>query len=92
MVMARRIAVEEGLTDVRQALEAQGFEVTKMTSGTMNQADAIIVTGLSTNALGIHDTQGNKMPVIEAEGRTADEVVRQVAERLAAIGRTEGVH
>lgn len=92
MVMARRIAVEEGLTNVEQALAAQGFQVTKMTSGTMNQADAVVVTGLSSNALGIHDTQGNIMPVIDAEGMTAEEIVRQVADRLESVGRTRGVH
>lgn len=90
--MARRIAVEEGLSNVREALQAGGFEVTKMTSGTMNQADAVVVTGLSSNALGIHDTQGNKIPVIQAEGLTADEVVRQISQRLEAINAAQGVH
>lgn len=86
MVMARRIAVEEGLANVEQALAAHGFEVTKMTSGTGNHVDAVVVTGLSANMLGVHDTQGNTMPVIRAEGMTADEVVHEVSHRLGAVG------
>jgi hypothetical protein len=89
--MAKRIAVEEGLSNVVQALKAEGFEVTRITSGTMNHVDACVVTGLSSNMMGIHDTQGNRMPVIQAEGMTADEVVRQLNDRLHAVEAARGV-
>lgn len=79
--MAIRVAVEEGLDNVKQALRQEGFEVTKLMDGTMRNVDAAVITGMSNNFLGIHDTQGNKFPVIEAAGMTAKEIVEQVRTR-----------
>jgi len=76
--MARRIAVEEGLTNVVQALQEEGFEVTKLTEGRLPDVAAAVVSGMSNNFMGIADTDGNKMPVIEAAGRTAQEIVDSV--------------
>lgn len=83
--MATRVAVEEGLTNVVQALRDKGFEVTKITNGTMANVDAAVVTGLSNNVNGVADTQGNKFPVIEANGMTAQEIVNTIAARLEQI-------
>lgn len=77
-----RVAVEDGLDQVKQALRQEGFEITKLTPGTMSPTvDAAVVTGMSNNFMGIADTNGNKFPVIEAAGKTADEIVRQVRDR-----------
>lgn len=76
--MAKRIAVEEGLTNVVQALQEQGFEVTKLTEGRLPDVAAAVISGMSRNFMGIADTDGNKMRVIEASGRTADEIVESV--------------
>jgi hypothetical protein len=81
--MRGRIAVEGGLSNVEQALRKEGFEVTKLTQGTMANVDAAVITGMSNNVLGIHDTHGNKFPVIEAAGMTAQEVVNLVQNRIA---------
>ncbi|MFZ5814924.1 MAG: YkuS family protein [Bacillota bacterium] len=76
------IAVEDGLDQVERALRQEGFEITKLTPGAMSaKVDAAVVTGMSDNFMGIHDTNGNKFPVIDASGKTADEVVRQVRDR-----------
>lgn len=83
--MARRIAVEDGLANVEQALRKEGFEITKLTQGTMANVDAAVITGMSNNFLGVHDTHGNKFPVIEASGMTAREVVDTIQSRLAGI-------
>lgn len=83
--MATRVAVEDGLTNVAQALKDKGFEVTKFTNGTMTNVDAAVVTGMSNNFMGVADTQGNKFPVIEANGMTAQEVVNTIAARLEQI-------
>lgn len=77
-----RIAVEGGLDQVERALRQEGFEITKLTPGAM-KVDAAVVTGMSDNFMGIHDTNGNKFPVIDAAGKTADEIVRQVKDRAA---------
>ncbi len=81
--MAQRIAVEDGLENVKDALRRNGFEITKMTNGTMTNVAAAVVTGMSDNFMGIHDTNGNKFPVIACNGMTADEVVRMVQDRTA---------
>jgi hypothetical protein len=79
--VAKRIAVEDGLTPVAQALRDAGFQVTKLTQGTMANVDAAVVTGMSNNFLGVADTRGNQFPVIEAHGMTAREVVEAVRAR-----------
>lgn len=82
--MARRIAVEDGLLNVEQALRKEGFEVTKLTRGTMTHVDAAVVTGMSEDFLGIADTN-NKFPVVEANGMTAQEVVNSLQARFDAL-------
>ncbi|MBP2019927.1 hypothetical protein J2Z79_003374 [Symbiobacterium terraclitae] len=76
-----RIAVEDGLSNVKEALKAEGYTVTKLSPGKMEGVGAAVVTGMSNNFMGIHDTNGNQFPVIDATGKTVDEVVRQVKER-----------
>lgn len=77
-----RVAVEDGLEVVKQALRQEGFEITKLTPGQMSpHVDAAVVTGMSNNFMGIADTNGNKFPVIEAAGKTANEIVEQIRER-----------
>jgi predicted Fe-Mo cluster-binding NifX family protein len=78
--VARRVAVQDGLENVKQALQKQGIEVTKLVNGTMNNVDAAVVTGMSENAMGIADTN-NKFPVVEANGMTAQEVVSTLQAR-----------
>lgn len=79
--MTMRIAVEDGLDNVKQVLREQGFEVTKISNGTMNGVAAAVVTGMSNNFMGIADTHGNKFPVIAAAGMTAQEIVQKVRDR-----------
>jgi len=76
-----RIAVEDGLSNVKEALRAEGYKVTSLAPGQMQGVGAVVVTGLSSNFMGIHDTNGNQFPVIDASGKTVDEVIRQVKER-----------
>lgn len=76
-----RVAVEDGLENVKQALRAEGYQVTRLSPGRMEGIGAAVVTGLSNNFMGIHDTDGNPFPVIDATGKTVDEVIRQVKER-----------
>ena len=89
--MAKRVAVEDGLENVKRALRDHGFEITQLTAGTMTGVDAAVVTGLSNNFMGIEDTENtkgnkrNKFPVIDAAGKTADEIVRQIQERVGTV-------
>ena len=84
--MARRVAVEDGLTNVEQALRKEGFEVTKLTQGSMNNVDAAVITGMSNDFMGFADTR-SKCPVVEAHGMTADEIVSSLQNRFREAGK-----
>ncbi|OIU70283.1 YkuS family protein [Rossellomorea aquimaris] len=80
--MARRIGVEESLTNVVEALRAKGHDVVELKQESDVQGcDCCVVTGIDSNVMGIQNavTQGS---VIEASGMSADEVCQQVESRL----------
>lgn len=80
-VIARRIVIEPTLSHLREALAARGYEVTPMQSGVRSPADAYVVSGMSENLLGIHDTDGRLAPVINAAGLTAEAVLAEIERR-----------
>lgn len=80
--VTKRIAVEDGLEPIKDALREEGFDVTHFSERTLDRVDAAVVTGMSDNFLGINRTEGRGFSVIEARGMTAEEVVRQVKSRL----------
>jgi hypothetical protein len=84
--MARRIAVEDGLTNVEQALRKEGYEVTKLTSGSLTNVDAAIITGMSNDFMGFADTR-TKVPVVEAHGMTAEGIVSSLQARFQELGK-----
>lgn len=88
--MTRRIAIEPTLSHLKDALQARGYQVTPMQAGQRALADCYVVSGMSENLLGIHDTDGNRAPVINASGMTAEEVVREVERRSAEMGTEWG--
>lgn len=72
--MSKIIAIEDGLTNVKQYLQQQGYTVQTIESNSdADQFDAVIVTGLNNNFLGLTDTY-TKLPVIEASGLTPQEI------------------
>jgi hypothetical protein len=81
----KTIAVEGGLTQIKQALEQAGFTTVAMdqqgNQGDFRNASMIVVSGMNDNLMGIQDTD-TKAPVISAAGLTAEEVVRIAKERL----------
>ncbi|PFA68398.1 hypothetical protein CN378_07335 [Bacillus sp. AFS015802] len=77
-----RIGVEQSLTNVVEALRAQGHEVVELKQESdANGCDCCVVTGIDTNVMGIQNvaTQG---PVIEASGLSADQICEEVQSRL----------
>lgn len=78
--MSKLVAVEDSLNNVNQALRGAGFETVGLDASSSG-VGAIVVSGQDQNFLGMHDTQG-KVPVISAEGRSADEVVQLVRDRM----------
>ncbi|MBN8192330.1 MULTISPECIES: YkuS family protein [Bacillaceae] len=77
-----RIGVEQSLTNVVEALRAQGHEVVELKQESdANGCDCCVVTGMDTDVMGIQNvaTQG---PVIEASGLSADQICQEVQSRL----------
>ncbi|MCA1038124.1 YkuS family protein [Bacillus infantis] len=80
--MAKRIAVEQSLTNIQEALRAKGYDVIDMkTQEDAQNCSCCVVTGLDSNVMGMQDTF-TQSSVIEANGLSADEVCRQVESRL----------
>lgn len=77
----KRVAVEPNLTQVVNALKDAGYEVVEMEPGRSQRVDSIVVAGMSKDLMGISDTE-TRVPVINAEGLTAEEVLEQVRRRM----------
>ena len=80
--MKKIIAVEEGLSQIRSALEDEGYVVVK--PGTSQRIDATVITGMSENIMGMQDTTDKSM-VIDASGKTADEVLNDLKRRFRQL-------
>lgn len=81
--MMKTVAVEEGLTPVREYLESQGCQVVDMSNG-QNQpsgASVMVVTGMDKNLMGMQSVQQN-IPVISAEGLSPEDVYNRVKSHL----------
>lgn len=78
--MTLRIAIEDGLDDVWQAVRQHGWDPVRYVRGGDTPADAIVLTGMDDNLMG-DQTTSTKAPVISASGLTPDEVVRQLGQR-----------
>lgn len=81
--MKGKIAIEPALGNVKSYLTENGYDVESMTnltgqsSNDFGDYDAIVVTGLSKNLLGIQDTE-TKAVVINADGLTPQEVASRI--------------
>ncbi|NLX76412.1 MAG: YkuS family protein [Clostridiaceae bacterium] len=78
----QKIAVQRGLTPVQEYLSERGYEVEVVDFDAFSKArdeeyDAIVLTGMSKNFLGMEDTATNA-PVIDATGMTPEEVCEQI--------------
>lgn len=84
--MKKRIAVERDLANVKQELETKGYEVVALDPVSpegreLRNCDAIVISGRDTNMMGMQDIT-TKVPVIDASGISADEVVRRIEQTL----------
>jgi hypothetical protein len=76
-----KIAVENTLTNVKQALESSGHQVVGMDLQSIQNCDCCVISGQDKNMLGIAET-ATKAAVINAQGLSADEVLEQVNQRV----------
>lgn len=78
--MDKIIAVDDKLTNVREALQAEGYRVLDLHQGIENCA-AIVVSGMDDNLLGQQDIV-TRVPVIDATGRDVDDIVEAIARSI----------
>lgn len=74
---ALRVAIEEGLSDVRRAVQARGWEAVGLAEASQAAVDAVVCTGQEENLFGDQAIQLD-VPVIQADGLTAAEVLRRL--------------
>lgn len=79
--MYKKIAVEDGLSNVTQALNAAGFQTTSLEGQTFYNVQAVVVKGDGTSILA-PEAKFN-IPVINAAGRSASEIVDVLRDRLS---------
>ncbi|HVJ48701.1 YkuS family protein [Desulfitobacterium sp.] len=79
--MYKKVAVEEGLSNVVQALHASGFHTTSLEGDDLVNVRAVIVKGDSTDILA--SPANLRVPIINASGRSAEEVVEVLRDRLS---------
>lgn len=78
-VMNGVVAVEDGLSNVREALEREGYRVVGMKD--FKRADAIVISGMDEDMSGVETVQVDA-PVINAEGRQTEEIVGEVGRHI----------
>lgn len=82
-----RVAIEKALGNVANYLEQKNVNVeilddySKGRTKTLNRYDAIVVTGADENLMGIQDAV-MKGQVINADGKTAEQVYNELIDRL----------
>ncbi|WP_199616679.1 YkuS family protein [Paenibacillus alkalitolerans] len=75
-----RVAVENSLNNVKDALRNNGHEVMDL-SGGLDACDCCVISGEDKNMMGMAD-RATMASVINAQGMTADEVLRRVDESV----------
>lgn len=85
--MVKNIAVERSLSNISDYLETQGYKVKQIDIAQKNSKDfidgfdAVVISGLSNNPMGIQTTVA-KTSIIEARGLTPREVKDELDKRL----------
>lgn len=79
--MYKKIAVEEGLGNVIQALHNAGFQTTPLEGVKLQNVQAVVVKGNGTDIFA--QEWPVKMPIINASGRSADEIVDVLRDRFS---------
>ncbi len=79
--MYKMVAVEDGLANITRALHDAGFKTMPLENQTLHNVQAVVVKGDGTDNLA--PEWSISMPVINAAGRSADEVVDILRDRLS---------
>lgn len=71
------VAVEKNLSRLAESLEVEGYEVINLDDADLDTVDAILVSGADNNLMNIQDITAT-VPVINASGKTADEILEEL--------------
>lgn len=77
----RLVAVASELGNVRSLLEHEGFDVVDLAGTNLKDVNAVIVSSVSDDVMGIQTVE-TTAPVITANGRSADEILKDLEHRL----------
>ncbi|WP_188428549.1 YkuS family protein [Kroppenstedtia guangzhouensis] len=72
-----RVAVEEGLKNVREYLQNQGCDVVSLERDQTQDCNCFVISGMDKDLMGMQDTV-DQIQVINAQGMTPDEVYQAV--------------
>ena len=78
------VVVDRTLKPVEDALRQAGFTVVDPNDTSLGQAVAVVVDGLDDDLLGI-ETRRTPAPVINADGLTPAEVLREIERRAGPL-------
>ncbi|MBE3576427.1 MAG: YkuS family protein [Limnochordales bacterium] len=79
--MVRRVvALDDKLSYLRDPLARAGFQVVGLAEG-LDRADAAVTSGMSQDLTGAQDIK-TSAPVISADGKSPEEVIAALKERL----------
>lgn len=79
-IIYKVIAVEDNLEPVKKYLTEQGCQVISVENAAGRQVDALVLSGMDQNIMGIQDIT-NPAPVITARGKSAEEVWNEIQRR-----------
>ncbi|MBP5427102.1 MAG: YkuS family protein [Clostridiales bacterium] len=83
----KNIAIEKGLSSVKNYLQSQGYSVREFDLSKNNDTtllgsvDAVVVAGVNTNFTAL-DAKVTNAPIIEAAGLSPEEVKEEIEERV----------
>lgn len=78
----KKICVEESLTSIQKELEKQGYDVALMQEETdALSCDCCVISGFDENIMGMQNSV-TKASVINASGRSVEEVIELVQNKL----------
>lgn len=85
--MSKRVAVSDSLSPVKQMLSHEGYQVVNLENDAslsgkeMDDYDAVIVSGVDNNMVGMQDISGSGV-VINAAGKFPEEIVDELKNRF----------
>ncbi|NPV69986.1 MAG: YkuS family protein [Firmicutes bacterium] len=75
------MAVDDDLTNVRDALLRRGYDVVTLDQPGWAEANAVVIKGMDRDFMDVQDVT-TRAPVIDASGLTEEEIVQAIEDRL----------